>query len=391
MDLRDKEVMREALDYASWGLGVVWPNPSVGCVVRGVNGEIVGKGRTLSGGRPHAEKEALREAGEGARGGEVSVTLEPCNHEGESGSCVHALLEAGVRRVVVLLGDVDVRVRGGGVEALRRGGVEVEEVWKEDRSDDLVRDALRLNGGYILNRLEGRPLLSLKVATTLDGKMGLRGRGGVKITNEGAHEDVHRMRGCYDGILVGWGTVKLDDPLLTCRIEGESWRSPLVIVLDKEGSMGRLEGEELRLMEDLSVRGLVVLVGEGVEDEVVRRIEERGASVRVMRLGIRGGMRWRDIGKVLGREMGLTRVMVEGGRGVFTRMLNESSVDRLYWYRDGSLMGSKDGLDVWGGGSDDVWRWKVLKRRDWGSSDLVVLEEEDFDERLCGLYEEVWV
>ena len=216
--------MAVALRLAERGLGSAWPNPAVGCVlVR--DGRVVGRGWTQPGGRPHGEVEALRRAGDAALGATAYVSLEPCAHYGRTPPCTMALLQAGMRRVVAATVDPDPRVDGRGIEQLRQAGVEV--------SVGLCRaEAEAINAGFILRVRAGRPLVTLKLATSLDGRIATRSGESQWITGEQARARGHLLRASHDAIMIGSGTALADDPALTCRLPGLEDRSPVRIVLD---------------------------------------------------------------------------------------------------------------------------------------------------------------
>ena len=226
----DITTMRIALALARRGLGNTWPNPAVGAVVwkPGPQGPIIlGRGWTQPGGRPHAEPGALAQAGEAARGATLSVTLEPCSHFGKTGPCSHAIIAAGIARVVSAIEDPDPRVNGRGHILMRAHGIDVTV-------GPLGRDARWANRGFIKRIVEGRPMVTVKLAQTPDGfAAGLDGPR-LMITGEEARARVHLMRAQHDAILVGVGTVLADDPALTCRLPGLEHRSPVRVVLDSD-------------------------------------------------------------------------------------------------------------------------------------------------------------
>ncbi len=223
-DERDAHFMALALRLAGRGLGRTWPNPAVGCVVV-KEGRIVGRGWTQPGGRPHAEVEALRRAGDQALGATVYVSLEPCAHYGRTPPCTMALLHAGVRRVVAATQCPDRRVDGKGIAQLRQAGVEV--------TLGLMRtEAEALNAGFFLKERSGRPLVTLKLASSLDGRIATRTGASQWITGEEARAWAHWLRATHDAIMIGSGTALADDPSLTCRLPGLEDRSPVRIVLD---------------------------------------------------------------------------------------------------------------------------------------------------------------
>ncbi len=208
----DRAHMRAALALARRGLGNTWPNPAVGCVIVH-DGLVVGRGVTAPGGRPHAEAAALAMAGAAARDATAYVTLEPCAHVGRTPPCADALIAAGLARVVVAMRDPDPRVNGAGLDRIRAAGIAVQEGL-------LAEDAADLAAGFVLRVVQHRPMVTLKLASTLDGRIATRGGESRWITAEPARRMAHALRGRHDAILVGVGTVLADDPDLTCRIPG---------------------------------------------------------------------------------------------------------------------------------------------------------------------------
>ncbi|HZH46891.1 MAG TPA: bifunctional diaminohydroxyphosphoribosylaminopyrimidine deaminase/5-amino-6-(5-phosphoribosylamino)uracil reductase RibD, partial [Roseococcus sp.] len=216
--------MRAALALAGRGLGNAWPNPAVGCVlVR--QGRVVGRGWTQPGGRPHAETQALDRAGALARGATAYVTLEPCSHHGRTPPCCDALVAAGVARVVVAMRDPDARVDGRGLARLRAAGIAVEEglLEAEARADQ---------AGFLHRITAGLPLVTLKLASTLDGRIATEAGESRWITGPAARREVHALRARHDAVLVGSGTVLADDPDLTCRIPGMHRAAMLRVMAD---------------------------------------------------------------------------------------------------------------------------------------------------------------
>jgi len=314
----DSRFMARAVALAARGLGRTFPNPPVGAVfVRG--GRVVGEGFHTRAGAPHAEIEALRAAGKRASGATLYVTLEPCVHHGRTPPCVDALLPLGLRRAVVASADPDPRVHGRGLARLRRAGIPVV-VGVGAAEADL------LTAGYRSRVLRGRPLVTLKLATTLDGRIApARGRrrpsGPEWITGPAARRLVHALRDISDAVLVGAGTVRADDPRLTCRLRGG--RDPVRVVV---------AGRRLDLP-----RGARLFAPGGPPTWVVAPAGAKPARVRALRRGgvevilepARGGrIPFAAIMRTLGRR-GLTTVLVEGGATVAAQALAAGVVDRL--------------------------------------------------------------
>lgn len=325
----DRAHMRAALALARRGLGATWPNPSVGCVIVR-DGVVVGRGRTGAGGRPHAETEALAVAGAAARGATVYVTLEPCSHHGRTPPCAEALVAAGVARVVAACEDPDSRVAGRGFQRLREAGIAVDVGTGADEAWDL-------NLGFFLRVLHGRPMVTVKLATTLDGRIATHSGRSRWITGPVARAWGHGLRANHDAIMVGIGTALADDPELTCRLPGLENRSPIRIIVDS------------RLRLPLTAR---LLTGGGPPVWVVCRegCDRSRASV-LASLGVEvitapadpAGMP--DLPRVLAAlaERGLTRVLVEGGARLTASFLRTGNADRLEWFRAPSIAGG-DGL-----------------------------------------------
>ncbi len=203
----DLRWMRTALELARRGVGNVWPNPAVGCVL--VNGgRVVGRGWTQPSGRPHAETEALRRAGDLACGATAYVSLEPCSHWGRTPPCADALIAAGVRRVVVALEDPDPRVSGSGIRRLGEAGIRVD-------IGVSAAQAAEINAGFLTRQRLRRPLVTLKLATSLDGKIATAAGESQWITGAPARAYAHKLRAEHDAVMVGTGTALADDPQLT--------------------------------------------------------------------------------------------------------------------------------------------------------------------------------
>ncbi|MBB3310854.1 diaminohydroxyphosphoribosylaminopyrimidine deaminase/5-amino-6-(5-phosphoribosylamino)uracil reductase [Rhizobium sp. BK196] len=220
----DERFMAAAIRLSRWHTGQTSTNPSVGCVIVR-DGVIVGRAVTAHGGRPHAEPQALAEAGELARGATAYVTLEPCSHHGKTPPCAEALIAYGVGRVVISVTDPDIRVSGRGISMLRDAGIEVTTGVLEEQG----RQSL---AGYLTRQTKNRPYVTLKLAVSADGMIGRKGVGQVAITGPEARAQVQALRAETDAILVGIGTAISDDPLLTVRTPGLEVQSPVRIVLD---------------------------------------------------------------------------------------------------------------------------------------------------------------
>ena len=321
--------MRAALTLARRGLGEVWPNPAVGCVIV-KDGNVVGRGWTQFGGRPHAETEALRRAGNAATGACVYVTLEPCNHLGKTPPCAQALLDSGVDRVVTAMEDPDPRTAGGGHMRLQSGGIEVV-------TGVLADEAAALNAGFLLRVTTGRPMATLKIATTLDGKIAAQGGESRWITGVEARTRGHLLRATHDAIMVGVGTAIADAPALTCRIPGIENRSPLRVVVDSQ----------LRLPLDSS---LVATAGETptwiltAAEGDASQLEGQGVEIVRVKAGADGRVDLVAGLDALGAR-GITRLLIEGGGALAASCVRAALIEEIYWFRSGGLMGA-DGIDA---------------------------------------------
>lgn len=319
--------MRAALTLARRGLGRTAPNPAVGCIlVR--EGKLLGRGWTQPGGRPHAEIEALRRAGPSARGATAYVSLEPCSHQGQSGPCADALIAAGIRRCVIACEDPDPRVSGSGIRRLREANIEV--------SIGLLREeAEALNRGFIKHRLERRPSVTLKLATSLDGRIALASGESRWITGPEARLRAHLARAEHDAILVGSGTAVADDPRLDVRLPGLRDRKPLRVVLD--GSLHLPPGHDL--VSRAGEQATLILTRSGHSEEQVAVLEAKGAEVVALEdCDAQGRPRVAAVLAVLA-ERGVTRLMIEGGAAVAASFLKAGEIDRLLWFRAGMIIG----------------------------------------------------
>jgi diaminohydroxyphosphoribosylaminopyrimidine deaminase/5-amino-6-(5-phosphoribosylamino)uracil reductase len=327
----DLHYMRAALTLAARGLGQVAPNPAVGCLIV-KDGRVVGRGWTQPGGRPHAETEALKQAGAAARGATVYVTLEPCAHHGRTPPCAEALVEAGVARVVAALEDPDTRVAGRGLEILRKAGIAVEAGVARTQAE-------RLNAGFLKRILKGRPLVVLKLATSLDGRIATQSGDSRWITGPLARRRAHLLRSRADAILVGSGTAVTDNPRLDVRLPGLEGRQPLRVVVD-----GRLR---LPLTHDLVARAAEVptllVTHDGNPAARLHAYEDAGVEVVQVATDPDAGHVSLEATLDLLGERGITRLLVEGGGHLAASLLRGGLVDRLAWFQAPVVIGG-DGV-----------------------------------------------
>lgn len=351
--------MAHALGLARRGLGRTAPNPSVGCVVLSAEGHVVGRGWTQPGGRPHAEAMALSAAGTRARGGTAFVTLEPCSHHGKTPPCADALIEAGISRVVCSLGDPDPRVSGRGFARLREAGIRVDEGL-------MATEAERVTAGFLSKVVRHRPLVTLKLATTLDGRIATATGHSQWITGPEARRVGHRIRAENDAILTGIGTVLADDPALTCRIPGLEDRSPHPIVVDRTLKIPATA----RLLRQAEFRGLTIAHRDDAAWEKVAAFD--GPGVDLIALPRQEDRQLPALMAALA-EAGVTRLLVEAGQGLSTSMLRAGLVDRIAWFRSSGVVGG-DGLAAIAGlgvdSLDAMPRWRLWDARPVGADTL---------------------
>jgi diaminohydroxyphosphoribosylaminopyrimidine deaminase/5-amino-6-(5-phosphoribosylamino)uracil reductase len=347
--------MRAALLLAERGLGRVWPNPAVGCVIVGAAGvdtpgHVAGRGFTQPGGRPHAETEALRMAGDAARGATAYVTLEPCSHHGKTPPCADALVEAGIARCVVALEDPDPRVNGAGTARLREAGIAVDVGL-------CAAEAAELNAGFFTRVKLGRPLVTLKLATSLDGRIATWSGDSKWITGEAARARSHRLRASHDAILVGIGTALADDPELTCRLPGLEDRSPARIVLDSRLRLPLAS----RLVESAEKVATHVVTAAGHPDAALAPFRQRNVNMLELEPDASGRPALSALLAALGLA-GITRLLVEGGATVAASFAKADLVDRLVWFRAPGIIGGDGLASVAEIGLDSVARMTRFER-----------------------------
>jgi diaminohydroxyphosphoribosylaminopyrimidine deaminase/5-amino-6-(5-phosphoribosylamino)uracil reductase len=317
--------MRLALALGARGLGRVWPNPAVGCVIVR-DGRVLGRGSTQDGGRPHAETVALAEAGAATRGATAYVSLEPCAHHGVTPPCAEALVAAGVARVVTALTDPDPRVAGRGHAVLRQAGIAVTE-------GVCAAEARRAQAGFLSRLTRSRPMVTLKLAQSLDGRIATAAGESRWITGAEARRAVHAMRARHDAVMVGAGTARADDPELTVREMGVT-RQPVRVVasrrldLDPGGRLGR------------TARDVPVWLLHGPEAPPARRAAWQAARLFEVPAGGAGGLDPAAMLAALG-EAGLTRVFCEGGGALAAALLGAGLVDRIALFTAGLALGAE--------------------------------------------------
>ena len=318
----DLQFMRHALNLAQRGLGNVWPNPSVGAVIV-KDGRVVGNGHTARGGRPHAETQAIAMAGADAAGATLYVTLEPCSHTGKTPPCAKAIIASGITRVVAACGDNNPAVAGKGFAMLHEAGIEVTE-------NVLAAEARRLNAGFFSVIERNRPLVTVKMATSLDGRMNTITGESQWITSETARMRGHLLRATHDAILTGMGTVLADDPSLTCRLPGRDGDSPQRIVIDSQ----------FRIPLNAKLLPAWVMTTESAfhnNKPKAQELLQHGSTVLIApenggKIDLEGAL------SLLARE-GITRLLVEAGPSLSQALLTAGLADKLHWFHAPMFIG----------------------------------------------------
>jgi diaminohydroxyphosphoribosylaminopyrimidine deaminase/5-amino-6-(5-phosphoribosylamino)uracil reductase len=342
----DEQFMRRALELARAGIGLVSPNPAVGAVIVDASGRELGTGTHTYDGIKHAEVLALEQAGESARGAALYVNLEPCSHQGRTGSCADALIVAGIRRVVCSMEDPNPQIAGRGLSKLRAAGIELEVGL-------LAAEAKAINEDFAKYIVSGKPLVTLKSAMSLDAKIapssgsgvnrGLHAGSGVApdvasngqrwITGEAARTHVQQLRHQNDAILVGVGTVIADDPLLTDRSGRPRRRKLLRVILDSHLRIP-LTSQVIRTAKD----DVLIICSEPGE-QAKRALEAKGISVRQVSAAEDGRPHFAAIVQLLG-EMQITSLLIEGGSSVNATALASGEVDKVFLYFAPKILGA---------------------------------------------------
>lgn len=317
--------MREAIRLAKKGIGRTSPNPIVGAVIV-KNGRILGKGFHRCAGGPHAEINALRVAGDAARGATLYVTLEPCSTHGKTPPCTDAIISSGIRKAVIGTIDPNPRHAGNGIDLLRKKGITVS-------SGVLASETKSMNSAFNKFITQKLPFVTVKAAMTLDGKLATVAGDSKWITNQASRAYAHLLRREHDAVLVGINTVKKDAPSLTVRYGIKTCKQPYRVVLDREGNIPLSS----KLLDRKSASRTIVIVTKMASDETMRKIESRGARVIVAKEKDRRI----DIGdalRILARH-GITSVLVEGGSQVITSFFEAKAADKVVIFIAPKLIG----------------------------------------------------
>ncbi|MFK7791697.1 MAG: bifunctional diaminohydroxyphosphoribosylaminopyrimidine deaminase/5-amino-6-(5-phosphoribosylamino)uracil reductase RibD [Devosiaceae bacterium] len=323
-----RRYLAAAIRLGAGQLGRTWPNPAVGClIVR--DGVIVGQGATGQGGRPHGETRALADAGDKAHGATAYVSLEPCDHQGKTGPCTQALIEAGIAEVFIALGDPDPRVSGAGVKRLQAAGMHI----RSEPFADLRAMAVVAHAGHISRTRLGRPHVTLKLALSADGAIGVSGDGQVAITGAATNRLMHGLRSRMDAIAVGGGTLRADAPKLTVRLPGLEGCAP----------------KRVAFTTGHAPDGFQALVGRDLQSD----LETLGAQ-------------------------GITRLLVEGGAKLAQSFLRNGLVDELILLKGTGTLETDAIFPFAAHPFEDLAaaglaRWRIVERRKIGADQMMVL------------------
>ncbi|WP_407492843.1 bifunctional diaminohydroxyphosphoribosylaminopyrimidine deaminase/5-amino-6-(5-phosphoribosylamino)uracil reductase RibD [Pseudooceanicola sp. MF1-13] len=355
---QDRRYLALALSLGRRGQGRTWPNPAVGCVI--VNdGRIVGRGWTAPGGRPHAEPQALAQAGDAARGATAYVSLEPCAHHGKTPPCSQALIDAGIARVVAPLEDTDPRVSGQGFAQLRAAGIEVTTGLLADQAE-------ADHAGFFIRTEQGRPFVTLKLANSFDGRIATATGDSQWITGPVARRAVHAMRMRNDAVMVGAGTARGDDPSLTVRDMGVD-HQPVRVVVSRRLDLP-LSGLLARTAKDVPVW---LCHGADADDMLQQTWDGLGAEL--IRCDVTGGhLDPRSVLQGLGAA-GLTRVFCEGGGALAASLLAADLVDELVGFSAGVVIGAEGTPAIGAMGLArlvEAPRFELIETRDLGGDVL---------------------
>ncbi|MBU1196772.1 MAG: bifunctional diaminohydroxyphosphoribosylaminopyrimidine deaminase/5-amino-6-(5-phosphoribosylamino)uracil reductase RibD [Proteobacteria bacterium] len=360
--MTDHEYMQLAVSCAKKAKGFTSPNPCVGAVVV-KNDIVVGTGFHRAAGLPHAEVEAIEDAGVNARGATIYVTLEPCNHFGKTPPCTHKILDAGIRKVVVGCKDPNPFVSGGGIQYLQDKGVQVVSGVLEQQTRTLIEDFI----WYVQNNQT--PFVILKCASTLDGQTATSTGDSKWITNAESREYVHQIRHETDAILVGSGTLHSDNPSLTARIEGQKTKDPVRIILDTHLTIKK----DAKVLTQKSDAKTIIVTGPGISKEKIKAFETD--RVQVMAVSLKGQRL--DLNELMIKlgKISILSVLIEGGSTLAGVALRSGIVNKMMFFMAPKFLGGSDGYPVFAGTGPklikDAFVLKNMDVRQFGSDILV--------------------
>jgi len=354
--------MRSALSLAKKGLGSCYPNPSVGCLILDRYNNLIGLGSTSIKGRPHAEEVALNSLSGSPKGGTAIITLEPCAHKNNKISCTQLIINAGIKHVVIPMFDPDERTHGRGVELLKKSGIKVS-------IGSYKNEAFDINYGFYCRTKYKRPLVSLKIASSLDGKIATKTGESKWITGNLARLHGHSLRANHDAILVGINTIIKDNSKLNCRIKGLEKYSPVRVIVDSNLRTPLSSN----VLKNISKYPTIIWTKNNVNSKKKDKLIKMGVTITGLnqynkKLILLDGLK--DLA-----NKGFNRVLVEGGSSVSASLLDNNLIDKLFLYRNGMFIGG-DGLSSIGQYNIKklslVKRFKLMKTR---MLDEDVLEE----------------
>ncbi|MDC1293407.1 bifunctional diaminohydroxyphosphoribosylaminopyrimidine deaminase/5-amino-6-(5-phosphoribosylamino)uracil reductase RibD [Amylibacter sp.] len=354
----DERWMRLALSLGARGAGQTWPNPFVGCVIV-KNSLVIGRGYTQQGGRPHAETVALQQASNDAENSTVYVTLEPCAHTGKTHPCVNNLIKAGIKRVVIAAIDPDHRVSGKGIQILKNAGIEVSV-------GILKEEAEKAHAGFFSILNKKRPFLSLKIATSIDGRIATQTGNSKWLTGAESRQFVHYLRATHDAVLVGRGTVEADNPSLNVRGFGRAVNQPVRIVMDSNLKI------DTKSNLITSAKEIPLWICHAKESEFSKLSKTGAMSIACKHKN--GGIDLQDAMENLAKN-GLTRILCEGGGKLAASLLNENLVDELIVMQAGLVIGKEGTAAISGLGIDalvDAPNFDMLETRRIGNDVLSI-------------------
>ncbi len=331
----DEKYMQRALDIAARAQGRTSPNPMVGAVVVKDN-QVVGEGYHMKAGTPHAEVHALQAAGDAAWGATLYVNLEPCSHYGRTPPCADAIVEAGVKRVIVAGLDPNPRVSGRGLKILQDAGIET-------LTGVLEQEARNLNLAFFKYIQTGIPLVSLKVAMTLDGKIATSTGDSKWISGEASRKYVHQLRNVYDAIMVGIGTVLKDDPMLNTRLEDKDIRDPIRVIIDSKLDLP----SSSNIVKTTRQQKTIVFCSQQADSARQEFLEEAGLTVIKMTVN-EEKLPLEEVLRVLG-EMEIMTLLVEGGGEINGYLIEKGLIDKVYWFIAPKIIGGREAPTPVGG------------------------------------------
>jgi diaminohydroxyphosphoribosylaminopyrimidine deaminase/5-amino-6-(5-phosphoribosylamino)uracil reductase len=331
----DGKYMQRALDLAAQAQGRTSPNPMVGAVVV-KDYQVMGEGYHMKAGTPHAEIHALQAAGDAARNATLYVNLEPCSHYGRTPPCADAIVRAGVKRVVVAGLDPNPQVSGRGLKILQDAGIETV-------TGVLEQQAQKLNLAFFKYIQTRTPLVSLKVAMTLDGKIATSSGESRWISGETSRKYVHQLRNVYDGIMVGIGTVLKDDPMLNTRLEDEDSRDPVRVIIDSKLDIPRSSN----IVKTASQQKTIVFCGQQADDTNKEYLQEAGLTVVQLDVD-EDKLPLEEVLRVLG-EMEIMTLLVEGGGEINGYLIEKGLIDKVYWFIAPKVVGGREAPTPVGG------------------------------------------